>query len=125
MGDKFTAVCIEDDLDVRVLFRHAVEGLGGVLVDATTAADGLVAIKEHKPQLVLLDLALPGKSGWAVVDVMHADEELIDIPVIVVTIKDQAEEQYQGRHIEWVKDYINKPFEISALEASITRTLNL
>jgi len=125
MSDLFTVVCIEDDLDVRVLFRHAINGLGGTLIDATTAADGIVAIKNHKPQLVLLDLALPGKSGWAVVDLMHADEELKEIPVIVVTIKDQAEEQYQGRHVEWVKDYINKPFELTTLENSIRRVIDL
>ena len=123
MTTKFVAVCIEDDDDIRLLFRHVVGGLGGALIEAVNAHDGLLAIRRHQPHLILLDLALPGKSGWAVVDEMHADQDMQDIPVIVVSIRDQAEEQFRGQHVDWVEDYITKPFGMAELEASIKKAL--
>ena len=132
MTTKFVAVCIEDDDDIRLLFRHVVGGLGGALIEAVNAHDGLLAIQRHQPHLMLLvtpaketnmSKALPGKSGWAVVDEMHADQEMQDIPVIVVSIRDQAEEQFRGQHVDWVEDYITKPFGMAELEASIKKAL--
>ena len=123
MTTKFVAVCIEDDDDIRLLFRHVVGWLGGVLIEAVNVNDGLLAIQRHQPHLVLLDLALPGKSGWAVVDEMHADQEMPDIPIIVVSIRDQAEEQFEGQHVDWVEDYITKPFGMAELESSIKKAL--
>ena len=125
MKTRFTTVCIEDDLDARVLFRHAVDSLGGTLVEATNVTDGLAAIRQHRPELVLLDLALPGESGWAVVETVRADDALRQTPIIVVTIKDLLDERYRGRHVDWVQGYVTKPFEISALEEHIRRALDL
>jgi DNA-binding response OmpR family regulator len=125
MKARFAAVCIEDDLDARVLFRHAVDSLGGMLIEATNVADGRAAIRQHRPQLVLLDLALPGESGWSVVEAVRADDTLRELPIIVVTIKDLLEERYRGQHVDWVQAFITKPFEISALEEHIRRALRL
>jgi two-component system chemotaxis response regulator CheY len=125
MKARFTTVCIEDDLDARVLFRHAVDSLGGTLIEATNVTDGLAAIREHRPQLVLLDLALPGESGWTVVETVRADDGLRQTPIIVVTIKDFLDERYRGRHVDWVQGYVTKPFEISVLEQHIRRALEL
>ncbi len=125
MTAKFTAVCVEDDQDARLLFRHAVNRLGGHLVETENATDGWAAVQAHRPDIVLMDLALPGQSGWKVVEKMHQDQALQNIPVIVVTIRDQAEEQYHGRHVDWVVDYITKPFEIANLETSISKVLGL
>jgi CheY-like chemotaxis protein len=124
MNTPFTVVCIEDDLDARVLFRHAVDSLGGALIEATNVVDGLAAIRQHRPQLVLLDLALPGESGWTVVETLRADGAFRDIPIIVVTIKDLVEERYRGQHVDWVQAFVTKPFELSALEDHIRRALN-
>lgn len=125
MKTKFVAICIEDDDDTRLLLRHVVGGLGGVLIETANAQDGLAAIRQHHPHIVLLDLSLPGESGWTVVESMHADERLREIPVVVVSIKDQAEEQYDGRHVDWVQDYVTKPFGMAELEASIKKAIQL
>lgn len=125
MTTKFIAVCVEDDDDTRLLFRHVVAGLGGVLIETGNAEDGLIAIQKYHPDLILLDLALPGKSGWTVVEEMREDDAISKIPVVVVSIKDQVEEQYRGRHVDWVQDYIAKPFGMAELEASIKKVLEL
>jgi CheY-like chemotaxis protein len=125
MKTKFVALCIEDDDDTRLLFRHVVGGLGGVLIEAANAEDGWALIQDHRPHLVLLDLSLPGESGWTIVDRMHTDARLKQIPVVVVSIKDQAEEQYHGQHVDWVQDYITKPFGMAELEASIKKAIEI
>lgn len=125
MKTKFVAICVEDDDDTRLLLRHVVGGLGGVLFETANAQDGLAAIRQHHPHIVLLDLSLPGESGWTVVESMHTDERLREIPVVVVSIKDQSEEQYDGRHVDWVQDYITKPFGMAELEASIKKAIQL
>lgn len=123
MTEQFTAVCVEDDEDARTLLAHAVNGLGGVLIETARADDGITAIEEHKPDLVLLDLALPGRSGWAVVGRMRSDDTLQEIPIIIVSIKDQAEEEYLGQHVDWVQGYVTKPFALSELEDKIREVL--
>ncbi len=125
MTTKFIAVCVEDDDDTRLLFRHVVAGLGGVLIETGNVEDGLASIRKYHPDLILLDLALPGKSGWTVVEDMREDDQINKIPVVVVSIKDQVEEQYRGRHVDWVQDYIAKPFGMAELEASIKKVLEL
>ena len=122
---EFKAVIIEDDEDARMLLQHVVTGLGGTMIEAIDAAEGIAAVREHRPDLVLLDLALPGKDGWIVVEEMRADAQFQDTPIVVVTIKDQSEEQYRGQHVDWVQAYIEKPFEMSTLESSIRQALGL
>ena len=125
MITRFVAVCVEDDDDTRLLLLHVVGGLGGVLIETANAEDGLTAIKRHHPHLVLLDLALPGESGWKVVDQMRAEHEMQKTPIVVFSIRDQAEEEYRGRHVDWVQDYITKPFGMAELEASLKKVLGL
>jgi DNA-binding response OmpR family regulator len=125
MITRFVAVCVEDDDDARLLLRHVVGGLGGVLIETANVEDGMTAIERHRPHLVLLDLALPGQSGWKVVDQMRADPEAEETPIVVVSIRDQAEEEYRGRHVDWVQDYITKPFGMAELEASLKKVLGL
>jgi DNA-binding response OmpR family regulator len=125
MITRFVAVCVEDDDDTRLLLRHVVGGLGGVLIETANVEEGMMAIARHHPNLVLLDLALPGLSGWKVVDQMRANPQLEQIPIVVVSIRDQAEEEYRGRHVDWVQDYITKPFGMAELEASLKKVLGL
>jgi DNA-binding response OmpR family regulator len=125
MITRFVAVCVEDDDDARLLLRHVVGGLGGVLIETANVEDGMTAIGRHNPHLVLLDLALPGQSGWKVVDQMRADHQMQKTPIVVVSIRDQAEEEYRGRRVDWVQDYITKPFGMAELEASLKKVLGL
>lgn len=81
-------------------------------------------IKEHKPDLVLLDLMMPDLDGWEVYQQMKADKETTDIPVIVVTAKAQSIDKVLGLHIAKVEDYISKPFSPQELIDSVDQVLN-
>jgi threonine synthase len=80
---------IEDNPDAARLIRRILQAQGDFLIDeASNGRDGLQLIKETRPNLVILDLMMPGIDGFAVVEAMKADPELKDTPIIVITAKE-------------------------------------
>lgn len=80
---------IEDNPDAARLIRRILQAQGDFLIDeAVNGRDGLQLIKETRPNLVILDLMMPGINGFAVVEAMKADPELKETPVIVITAKE-------------------------------------
>ncbi len=83
--DKPFALLIEDDRDVAALFRHVLDMAG---YDSENVYDGIEAMKrlaDLQPDVVLLDLQLPGLSGVDILKRMRADERMKTIPVVVIT----------------------------------------
>ena len=83
--DKPFALLIEDDRDVAALFRHVLDMAGyrtEIVFDGNAAMEKLATVH---PDVVLLDLQLPGISGVDILKNMRADERLKDVPVVVVT----------------------------------------
>jgi threonine synthase len=80
---------IEDNPDAARLIRRILQAQGDFLIEeANNGLEGLELIRQSRPNLVVLDLMLPGLDGFGVVDAMKADDELKNIPVIVVTAKE-------------------------------------
>lgn len=80
---------IEDNPDATRLIRRILQAQGDFLIEeAGNGVDGLEIIRQTRPNLVVLDLMMPGLDGFDVVDAMKADDDLKDIPVIVVTAKE-------------------------------------
>ncbi len=120
---KRTVVCIEDESEMIDLIRLILGRRGFELTGATGGAEGLEAVRRIKPDLVLLDLMMPGMDGWEVYQQMKADEDLKHIPVIIVTAKAQSIDKVLGLHIAKVDDYITKPFGPQELIQSIEKVL--
>jgi DNA-binding response OmpR family regulator len=118
-------VCIEDEAEMIELVELILGKRGFEVVGATDGHEGLEKINDIKPDLVLLDLMMPDMDGWDVYQRMKADEDLRDIPVIVVTAKAQSIDKLLGLHIAKVEDYITKPFGPSDLLESVERVLNI
>lgn len=117
-------VCIEDDPEMIDLVKLILTRKGYDVTGATNGPDGLDAVKQVKPDLVLLDLMMPDMDGWEVFQRMRSDEDTKDVPVIVVTAKAQSIDKVLGLHIAKVDDYITKPFGPSELLSSVLRVLN-
>ena len=105
------------------LIRLILERKGFEVVGAVGGQEGLDSIRREKPVLVLLDLMMPDVDGWEVYRQMKADEQLQDIPVIVVTAKAQSIDKVLGLHIAKVDDYVTKPFGPGDLVDSVERVL--
>ncbi len=87
---------IEDNLDAARLLRRILQTQGDFIIDeAHNGLDGLRLIRENKPNLVILDLTMPGMDGFAIVEAMKADTILKEIPIIVITAKELTTVEWQ------------------------------
>jgi len=77
----------------------------------------------ERPDLILLDLMMPGMDGWEVYRRLRADPRLMQIPVVVLTAKAQSIDRALGLHIAKVDDYITKPFAPDELLGRIRSVL--
>lgn len=123
--DKKVVVCIEDEPEMIDLVKLILGRKGFELVGAVGGREGLETVRQLKPDLVLLDLMMPDMDGWEVYQKMKTDEELKEIPVIVVTAKAQSIDKVLGLHIAKVEDYVTKPFGPQELLRAVNKVLGL
>lgn len=124
MADKKRILYIEDEEEMIELTRLVLGREGFEVIGAVGGLNGLEIMKRDKPDLVLLDLMMPDIDGWEVYRQMKANDELAQIPVIVVTAKAQSIDKVLGLQVAKVDDYITKPFGPKELLASIRRILD-
>lgn len=110
---------IEDERPVIDLVREALKMAGYKVVGATSGRQGLSLMREQKPDLLLLDLMMPDINGWDVYREMKKDEDLDDIPVIVVSAKVPDRHNIIIEDLPPVNDYITKPFDVEQLIRSV------
>ena len=121
--EKKRVLCVEDEEEMIDLIRLILERRGFEVLGAVGGKEGLEVIRREMPDLVLLDLMMPEVDGWEVYRQMKADEQLKDIPVVVVTAKAQSIDKVLGLHIAKVDDYVTKPFGPQELLKSIDKVL--
>jgi two-component system response regulator VicR len=119
MANGKLVVCIEDEPEMIDLVKLILSRKGIRVVGALGGREGLEAIHNEKPDLVLLDLMMPDMDGWEVYQKMKSDDATKGIPVIVVTAKAQSIDKVLGLHIAKVDDYITKPFGPQELLESV------
>lgn len=118
-------VYIEDEPEMIDLVRLILGRRGFELIGAIGGREGLETVRQVKPDLVLLDLMMPDMDGWEIYQRMKADEELRNIPVIIITAKAQSIDKVLGLHIAKVDDYITKPFGPQELIRSVNLVLGI
>jgi CheY-like chemotaxis protein len=116
-------VCIEDKKDMIELITLILKTKGFEVLGAMNGPEGLALIPSAKPDLVLLDIMMPGMNGWQVYQAMKADDYMRTIPVIVVTAMTQSIDETLARYIAKVDDYVPKPFSPNELTDSIHKVL--
>lgn len=111
------AVVIDDDPDALDIYRRVLGRSGYQTRAASNGSDGLDMIREARPDLVLLDIAMPEMDGWSVLAALKAEPELIDIPVVVVSVTDNAERGLALGAVDW----LIKPVSAEALTETAGR----
>jgi DNA-binding response OmpR family regulator len=104
---KGKILIIEDDRFLRELMVRKLKMENLEVVEAEDGAEGLKKIKEEKPDLVLLDLILPEMDGFEVLEQKRKDEEIKNIPVIILSNLGQKEEIDRGLQLG-AKDFLVK-----------------
>lgn len=85
---------------------------------AENGEEALVRIKADKPDLILMDVVMPGKNGFQVTRAISRDAETQDIPIIICTSKDQETDRIWGLR-QGARDYLIKPIDANELLAKI------
>lgn len=112
-----TVLVIDDDWDMRdIMFRHLSEDGFNVEV-ASNGLDGLKMASEIKPDVIALDVIMPGMDGWEVLQTIKNDDRLKDIPVILISLTDQIDIVKESG----ADDYLQKPVNFEDLHNVITK----
>ncbi len=112
-------VVADDEDDARTLLRDQLHPRGYRVVEAADGPAALEACRANAPDVVLLDLGIPGKDGHEVLADLKADMALVDVPVVVITGQADVSRALQlGAH-----DYVRKPYELTELIARVAAAL--
>lgn len=114
--------CVEDDAGIRELVVYTLQNTG---MEACGFEDGealYAALREKKPQLILLDIMLPGEDGISILRRLRETQETADIPVILLTAKNTEYDKVVGLD-SGADDYVAKPFGMMELVARIRAVL--
>ncbi|RLA01071.1 MAG: response regulator [Gammaproteobacteria bacterium] len=118
-----TQIMIVDDSPTDVhLLKKILEKNGFNTLTASDANEGIQVAKREKPDLILMDVVMPGLNGFQATRELSSDPETSTIPVIIVTRKDQQVDRVWGMR-QGARDYITKPVKESALMSLINEAL--
>ena len=122
MAQNKNILVVEDDPDIKELISFNLSNQGHQVFEANNGELGIEKAREKLPDLILLDLMLPGIHGLDVCRIIKADQETKDIPIIMVTAMGQEEDIVKGLETG-ADDYITKPFSIKVLLARVSAVL--
>jgi two-component system alkaline phosphatase synthesis response regulator PhoP len=100
---------IDDEAPIRLLCRVNLEAEGMDVIEAADGKTGLDRAREQQPDVVLLDVMMPGLDGWRVAEALLEDDRTRGIPIIFLTARAEFRDRARGLDIGGV-DYVTKPF---------------
>src|SRR5438105_10279454 len=119
---KGTILVIDDEKDLIELVRYNLEKEGYDVIAATDGQSGLEVIRRHRPDLVVLDLMMPGMDGLQVCQQLRADARTGRTPVIMLTAKATEADRIVGLELG-ADDYVTKPFSPREVVARVKAVL--
>ena len=119
---KKTIFVVEDEEDILDLIRHHLTKEGFAVSTATNGMEAVKAIQRKAPDLILLDLMLPGLEGLEVCRMLKKNDKTDGIPILMVTAKDEESDVVAGLELG-ADDYIVKPFRMKELIARVRAAL--
>lgn len=124
LREKKLILIVDDHAEnLQVLAGHLTE-IGYEVIAASNGPRALAFARNRKPDLILLDIMMPGVDGYAVCTELKMDSDLSDIPVIFITARTETDDIVKGLQLGAV-DYITKPFKAAELVARVRTHLEL
>jgi DNA-binding response OmpR family regulator len=115
---------VDDEAPIRLLCRVNLEAEGMEVLEAADGESGLETARSQRPDVVLLDVMMPGLDGWQVAERLLEDEATSQIPLVFLTARAELRDRARGLELGGV-DYITKPFNpvelASVVEALLER----
>lgn len=110
---------IEDEDDLAKLFEHALRRDGHLLRRSDEGGKGLAVFRRWRPDLILLDVVLPGMSGFELLETLRLESQ---VPVILISGRRRPADLALGEKLG-ANDYLAKPFSLDELRSRVKRAL--
>lgn len=101
---------VDDSPTETYRFREILEKHGHQVLEAANGADGVAVARAEQPDLVLMDVVMPGLNGFQATRQLTKDAETAHIPIVIVTTKDQETDRVWGKR-QGARDYLTKPID--------------
>jgi DNA-binding response OmpR family regulator len=121
MGTR--VLVIDDEPPIRLLCRVNLEAEGMEVLEAPDGLEGLEVARAEIPDVVLLDVMMPGLDGWRVAEELLDDDRTSEIPIIFLTARAELRDRARGLDLGGV-DYVTKPFNPVDLAPLVRRLLD-
>lgn len=121
---KGTRVLVVDDSPtILAVFRKVLTSAGCEVLEALDGESGVATARAEVPELIFLDIMMPGMNGFAALRILRRDPLTRQIPIIIISGNEQATEQYYANRIG-ADDFMKKPFSRSEVFTRIERLLD-
>ena len=118
-----TVLVVDDEAPIRLLCRVNLEAEGMRVLEASDGESGLETARTERPDVILLDVMMPGRNGWEVAEELLSDDATSFIPIIFLTARAEVRDRAKGIDLGGV-DYVTKPFnpvELAPLVEGLVR----
>lgn len=117
-----TILVVEDNVDLNMAICEILESYSFIAYSAKDGFEALAWLKEHKPDMILCDIMMPGMDGYTLLKHTRADTELRTLPFIFLTARTSVSDQRLAKEIG-IEDYLTKPVDSNDLIAAINNAL--
>ena len=117
-----TVLVVDDDRPMRALCRASLEEAGFRVLEAAGGEEALESVRDERPDLILLDIMMPGISGWEVTSALLADRSTDQVPIIFISARRDLADRVRAFGLG-AQDYVTKPFDPTALATTVAKTL--
>ena len=119
---KETILIVDDEEDIIELIQYNLKNEGYSILTAEAGEQAIKIAKQARPDLIVLDLMLPGMDGLEVTRYLRSNEQTRDLPIVILTAKGEESDIITGLELG-ANDYISKPFSPKVLTARIRAIL--
>lgn len=113
---------VDDSPSETVKLREILQGNGHEVIEAINGEEGIPLAEQEMPDLILMDVVMPGMNGFQATRKLSRGEKTKDIPIVIVSTKNQETDRVWGKR-QGAKDYLTKPVEATALIEVVNRLL--
>jgi two-component system, OmpR family, alkaline phosphatase synthesis response regulator PhoP len=113
---------VDDEASIRLICHVNLDASGFEVLEAGDGESALAIARSERPDLILLDVMLPGIDGWEVAEALSKMAETRDIPIVFVTARSAAPDELRSHAVGGVS-YIAKPFDPALLTETVTRVV--
>ena len=123
--EGYTILVVDDEPDIRIFITTVCEDNGASVIQAIDGIEAIELARKHKPDMITLDLEMPGKDGGDVFEVLRTDPELADIRVCIVSGKPELRSLIYDRPVPPPEGYLDKPIDEETILLNVRKVLEL